>query len=72
MKPLSFNLWRLDAVFRHQLASVGVAGRDAGGGDGFVALDLGGDFKVQRQQLGEQILLRVEPVGCQNGVERFC
>jgi hypothetical protein len=40
-----------------------MAGRDAGGGDGFAALDPGGDFEVQRQQLGEQTLPRAETDG---------
>ncbi|MGO8927576.1 MAG: hypothetical protein ACLQU3_11880 [Limisphaerales bacterium] len=39
----------------------------AGGGDGFPTLDPAGDFQVQGEELGEQILLGAEAVGGENG-----
>ena len=42
-------------------------GRDAGGGDGFVAARAGGDFEVQVEELLEEILLCGEAKGAMTG-----
>ena len=51
----------LDTIFRHQFFRTGIILEDAGGGDGFAFLNLGGDFQVQGEELGEQILLALKP-----------
>ena len=58
---------RFDAILRHQFLRVGIILRDAGGGDRFFLLNLGGDFEVQGEELGEQILLGAEAVGVEGG-----
>src|ERR1017187_4010452 len=49
-------LHRHHAILCHQLLPVSIILGHTGGGDGFVALDFTGDFQVQGEELGEQIL----------------
>ena len=57
----------LDAICRHKFFGIGISGRDAGGGDGFAALNFCGHFLVQREKLGEQIAFGGEAVGGEDG-----
>ena len=41
--------------------------RDAGGGDGFAPFDAGGDFLVEGEELGEEVGLRREGEGGEDG-----
>jgi hypothetical protein len=56
-----------DAVVGNESFWLGKTCRNAERGDGFAALDLAGDFQVQGEELGEQILLGVESVGVEDG-----
>ncbi len=47
---VSVDLWP-NAILRHQLLRLREAGREAGGGDGFVALNAGGDGEVEGEEL---------------------
>jgi hypothetical protein len=49
---------------------VGEVGREAGGGDGFVAVDAGGYFEVQVEELLQEIIVGGEAVGGEDrGIE---
>lgn len=46
---------------------VGDIGRDAGGGDGVVVVDVRGDFEVEVEELLEEVFFRSEAVGGEDG-----
>src|ERR1035441_4204412 len=58
---------RFNAIFCHQFCGVGVIPGHAGGGDGLAGLDAGGDFEIQGEELGEQVLFRGKAVGGEGG-----
>ena len=51
----------MKAILRDQLLRIRIILGHAGSGDGFAVLDLGGDLQVQGEELGEQILLALQP-----------
>jgi hypothetical protein len=51
-----------NTILGHKSSRLGITGRAAGGGDGYVALDPGGDFRVH-EGLGGQNWLRTETAG---------
>jgi hypothetical protein len=62
---------RADAVVGDKRAGVAVGGGDAGGGDGFAAVEPARDVEVEVEELGEQVGAGVEAVGVEcGGVER--
>jgi len=61
----------LDAILRHQFLRVGIILGHAGRNNCFSFFNLRGDVLVEGEELGEQIFLRVEPSGGEDGgVER--
>ncbi len=60
------RLWR-DAVAGDKCCRVAIGRRDAGGGDGLAGFFAAGDFEVQGEELGEEVLFRVEGVGVEDG-----
>jgi hypothetical protein len=61
---------RLDAVVRDERPRVAVGRRHTGGRHRLAAVDAGGDFQIQGQQLRQQVRAGVEAVGVEDsGVE---
>ncbi len=61
----------MDAVVRDEPSRIGEIGRDAGGRDGFSAVEAAGDFAIEDQELGEQIGFGRETISGENcGIER--
>ena len=56
-----------DTIPGHKTGRLGIAGGNAGGGHRFASLFSAGHFQVEREQLGQQVFLRRETVGGQNG-----
>lgn len=54
---------RFKTILRHQFLAIGIILRHAGSGDGFALFNLPGDFRIQGEELDEQILLGAETVG---------
>jgi hypothetical protein len=63
-------LGRSDAVVADEGFGVGEVGRDAGGGDGFAAVDAGGHFEVEVEEFPEEVFLGGEAVGGEDGGAR--
>jgi hypothetical protein len=62
---------RPDAIFCHEVLCIGIVLRHAGSGDALTLLDGRGDLRVQREELGKQILLGAEAIGVEDsGVQR--
>jgi hypothetical protein len=62
---------RADEIVGDEGFWVGEIGRDAGGGDGFAAVDARGDFEVEVEELPEEVFLGGEAVGGEDGVESY-
>ena len=58
---------RADAVFSEEGFRLRAVGGDAGGGDGFGAIELRGDLLVQGEELGEEVGLGGKAVGREDG-----
>jgi hypothetical protein len=58
---------RTDAVVGDKGLRIRKVGRDAGGGDGFVAIDARGDVEVEVKELLEEVFLDGEAIGNENG-----
>jgi hypothetical protein len=58
-------------MFRDELSGIEIAERHAGRGDGVAGLEALRDLLIEREQLGEQIFLRVEAVGGEDGGVAF-
>src|ERR1035438_10254894 len=59
--------WRSDAVLGDESLDLSEARRDARRSDRFAFLNSLGDFQIQGEELGEQILLGAEAVGGEDG-----
>jgi hypothetical protein len=60
-EPRCLLLWWADAVGGDEGIGVGEVGRDAGGGDGFAAVNVGGDFEVEVEELLEEVFFAEKP-----------
>ncbi len=58
---------RVYAIFRNYRCWVAIGGRDAGGGDGLAGFFAAGDFEVQGEEPGEEVLFGIEAVGVEDG-----